>query len=243
MIQGNMLDLSMFSEGLKILMSNRSPASRAGHGEMCVQSISGSSETRVMADLTNADVWSGLVAYAVYKSSIHDSLRPAQNIVRSTVDLISNAISVDLLIEIGYLGQRAREDVQSSPPCVSIAGFNDEDWLQLEVARVFKSNAQVDAVYVDEYMGLKRFLVILLNEKHDNALMDELIGLERDLRLKYLHIACSFSYIPRLFEVIDEVVPADATLLYKKGANVIIASASLAGQEERTVSHGVAGHS
>ena len=128
--------------------------------------------------------------------------------------------TADEIIDLGYANRLSSSAIERVFVCWRGAAFEPEIALELDVAKFFKEIPDVQSIYTDEYLNRKRFLILTSNEKYDDTLMDQLLSVERELRLSHAETATSFVYIPKLVESADEIVPGDSKLIYERGYDV-----------------------
>lgn len=139
----------------------------------------------------------------------------------------------DEIINLGYMDCLSRHEIEHASLCWRGTRFDPEAELELDVSKHFKEVPEVQSVYTDKYLNGKRFLILTLNETYDDALMDQLLLIERELRLSHAETVASFVYIPKLVESEDEVVPRDSKLIYERGYDVIVVGPLVASRTER----------
>jgi hypothetical protein len=148
--------------------------------------------------------------------------------------------TADEIIDLGYVNRLSRSAIEQALVCWHLAGFEPELELELEVVKHFKDVPEVQSVYTDIYLNRKRFLILTSNEKYDDALMDQLLSIEQDLRLSRAETAASFVYIPNRLESVDEIVSRDSKLVYERGHDVIFVGSLMASGTEREASQATA---
>lgn len=143
------------------------------------------------------------------------------------------AATADALISFGYADRFSLREIQLSLACPPPPIVDKEAEIELEVAKSFKQVPEVQSIYTDFYLGGKKFLILTSNEAYDDALMDKLLLIEREILLSHPRDLPSFAYIPRLFALDEEAVPRDSKLIYKRNYDVIIGSPLVAGGTKR----------
>jgi len=149
-------------------------------------------------------------------------------------------VSIDEIIDIGYANHLSSSAIERAFVGWRGAAFEPETALELDVVKLFKEITDVQSIYTDEYLNRKRFLILTSNEKYDDTLMDQLLSVERELRLSHAEIAASFVYVPKLWESADEIVPRDSKLIYERGYDVKSVGPLVASGTERETSQATA---
>lgn len=101
---------------------------------------------------------------------------------------------------------------------------NIEFRIERKVIGIFEGIEQVFSIYTDEYLQRKRFLILTVNEKYDDQLMNRLLIAERDIRLQFKHVPLSFEYIPRLIESLAQVFNPDVKLIWSRSLDGVSTS-------------------
>lgn len=148
--------------------------------------------------------------------------------------------TTDEIIDLGYVNRLSRFAIAQALVCWRGARFDPEAELELEVAKRFKDVPEVQSIYTDIYVNRRRFLILTSNEKYDDALMDQLLSIEHDLRLSRAEAVASFVYIPKRLESADEIVSRDSKLIYERGHDVMFVSSPMASGTEREASQATA---
>jgi hypothetical protein len=148
--------------------------------------------------------------------------------------------TADEIIDIEYANRLSSYVIERAIVGWRGAEFEPEIALELDVVKLFKKIPDVQSIYTDEYVNRKRFLILTSNEKYDDPLMDQLLSLERELRLSHDEIAISFVYIPKLLDSGDEIIPRDSKLIYERGYDVKSAGPLVASGTERETSQATA---
>lgn len=148
--------------------------------------------------------------------------------------------TADEIIDLGYANRLSSSAIERAFVCWRGAAFEPETALELDVAKLFKEIPDVQSIYTDEYLNRKRFLILTSNEKYDDTLMDQVLSVERELRLSHAETATSFVYIPKLLESADEIVPRDSKLIYERGYDVKSVGPLVASRTERETSQATA---
>lgn len=161
------------------------------------------------------------------------------NILPSTQEAIQVA-TTDEIINLGYVNFFSRSQIEQALICWHEAMSDPEVELELELVKRFKEVPEVQSIHADKYLDRKRFLILTSNEQYDNALMDQLLSIEQELRTSHAETVASFVYIPKLMESTDEIVSRDSKLIYERGYDVIFASPFMASGTEREASQATA---
>lgn len=184
--------------------------------------------TQSQTDLTVADILRCTAAWSLYdlqRSNLWDTMYWKQFLGENT--------TADVVIDIMYSSNLSRWDMSFALACPCGSAVDSEIQMEVDVAEEFKRVDEVVSIHSDEYMGRKRFLILLSKEKYDDALMGQLLSIEYDLRTKHSDLPASFVYLPRLFESPDEVMPQTAKLIYERDYDVFVASPFMASWAER----------
>lgn len=144
--------------------------------------------------------------------------------------------TADEIIDLGYANRLASSAIEQVFVGWRGAECEIETALELDVAKLLKEITDVQSIYTDEYLSRKRFLILTSNEKYDDTLMDQLLSVERELRISHAETATSFVYIPKLLESPDEIVPRDSKLIYERGYDVKSVGTFVASGTERETS-------
>lgn len=92
----------------------------------------------------------------------------------------------------------------------------DEIAIELFIAKEFKNIDQVIAIASSKYLEEIRISILLSNEKYDESLMDKLLDIEILVYDHFPTLVFSFTYIPRIYSSIEEVLHPDSKLIYEK---------------------------
>lgn len=145
----------------------------------------------------------------------------------------------DQIIDASYARLSSKTLIENLLYC-TFEQVDKEEEFEIEVAKKFKDINKVDLIYVDTYMGSKRFKIFTSNKKYDDELMDRLLDIECEMKLKHLGELPLFEYIPKIYQDLNEIIRDDAKLIYKRGRYVLFTRPSYASQEEREASLSVA---
>lgn len=83
-----------------------------------------------------------------------------------------------------------------NPPFLSTQESEPLSDMLLEVCARFASVPEVRSIYFQRYRDEIQFFVLLSVERYDGELMDRLIDIEYNLRIRYSSVVCEFFYPP-----------------------------------------------
>ena len=145
---------------------------------------------------------------------------------------ITGKTSLDAILNISYVTNSIKRKVWDFLGCDEFVEHPSRENIELDIANQFTSVPRVKCIYTDDYQGIKRFLIFTTNRKYDNELMEHLLSIEKDIRQSNT-MPLSFEYIPRLIDSPDDMLSKDAKLIYKRGYDVFVSGAYMAGWSQQ----------